>query len=1376
MSHVSTLWRALLGALLILALGCSSAVFALGEGSDVEVGGVGTGNGLFSDIRDITCDAQGNVYVLDWGSWTGAGNERHQTGNALVQKFDNTGKFLSQFSIADNRLGNKFAPDRIAVDSQGNIYVTHHMAGYVVVYAADGTFLGGVPIPWAYAITTRMLEGKEQVLVVCNGWDGKVHGGDLVYVLDVGGKYNTTIKLDPPVTNVADIACDAQGNIYLVADINEIHKYDPAGKRLQSLGAQTKNRAGDGSELIHTVALDSKGTIYAMGYGNPAPLVKISADLTTIQTREGQFKWADPWSIHSGYTPLAIDKNDRIWVAATGPHDPNNPNFKVYRPRPCVVRTEAAFFDKVPVRSMLTLGLTIKATVGLPYSISYDVKQPIPVTFAVTPAIRYLDNLTVKYRVYDMYKNEAAHGQFDLALVNGQPAQQTISFTPPKWGWYTVCFEAFSKDLLLDTTSQHVGVTPKYPGMPTLEANDSNGGWEDPARQAFCGLQLMRVHPNPDNLKGIEDAVNGCRKYGVTLVAQFQDKANCNPEFVAKVATQFKGRIKYYEVINEPNFSVSPKDYVGIIRQVYTTIKAIDPQAKIMGPDVCGIQIGWYEDFFKNGGNPYIDILSEHDYEGHESIDPVHWVWKYGELRKLMAKYGAGNKEVWQTERAITGVRGGNFLGSSQAVRVLLHRDLLETLGVPGEHNSHYYLNEGGYSAVPSYLWSSTGPHPGAIALRTRQAMIVGRKYSGKLDFGPTGNKLFQGLRYVGADGSTITLRNYGVNDQTLDVTVTGAKSLNVYDAFGNKTVVPVENGKAKLTITQMPIYLRLNPGQSVTVPKLDFGRNIAGQADYTYSATSKGTKAFITNKIFEVFHAGNPNGDIGNPAVFVGDAAILPQTFDITFAQPREVNKIVLYSLRADNAYCALLDYDLQYRKDGQWVTLRQMRAACPPTNRVKSSLCIADTWYLDDNISVCEFDAVTTDALRVVVLRTTFGFGADADAAAAIKETWGGDARAQLMLREVEIYGPPAPIAIDASLPASTVNAAFTKSTMTLTVSNRTAKAAKVTAAVTVPAGWKAEPATTIVQLAANGTQKASVSLIPPVVIPTGDVPFDLTLTDAAGKVLDRNRVSLTITSPVTVTPQGVAATNAQGTQLLISVKNTSTQPASGKVAVTVTGTTANGPVTLGPVEATLNPVAAGATASVTLTVPGMTLSDATWTATYAVTANKLTTTSAQVLSVRPWMVLGSFPNDFAKEYGPEQGVDFAKSYKQPDGMDLAWKPAFSAADGLVNFLTLLNPNQNVCAYAAVYVKCPTARKATLATGSDDGIRAWINGKDVLRNDTSRGAAPGQDKTQVDLQEGWNTILVKITQGGGGWGFYADLLTPDGKPMSDLLYTTAK
>ncbi|MCY2995595.1 MAG: hypothetical protein NTY19_48255 [Planctomycetota bacterium] len=83
------------------------------------------------------------------------------------------------------------------------------------------------------------------------------------------------------------------------------------------------------------------------------------------------------------------------------------------------------------------------------------------------------------------------------------------------------------------------------------------------------------------------------------------------------------------------------------------------------------------------------------------------------------------------------------------------------------------------------------------------------------------------------------------------------------------------------------------------------------------------------------------------------------------------------------------------------------------------------------------------------------------------------------------------------------------------------------------------------------------------------------------------------------------------------------------------------------------------------------------------------------------------------------------------------------------------------------------PDARRVLVSAGSDDGIKIWVNGDLKVSHDLTRGAAPGQEEQPVDLRAGWNEILLKITQGEGGWGFYFDLLTPDRKPMPDLVYS---
>jgi len=346
----------------------------------------------------------------------------------------------------------------------------------------------------------------------------------------------------------------------------------------------------------------------------------------------------------------------------------------------------------------------------LPYNIAYDF-APVPVEFIVAPANRLISDITVNYFVYDMYKTEIAKDTFDLKLQNSAEARHAFSVTPPRFGWYTVVSEVIHKGQRLAGVVEHFGVTPKFPSLVALVEGQSKMGWDDISRQMFVGLPTVRLHPALAPEK-FEHAVSDCEKMGAVLLCQFSDKKDCTVENVKATVTRYKGRVKFWEIMNEPNFSMSPEQYAELVKLLYPLIRSIDPAAKVMGPDVCGVDLGWYEKFYKQGGKDFIDILSIHDSEGHESVDPVHWIWKIGALKQLMAKYGDEKKEIWQTERAIAGVRGKSFLGSAQAVRVMMHRDLLETLGISPDHNSHYYLNEGGYNTVPSYLWSHTARIP----------------------------------------------------------------------------------------------------------------------------------------------------------------------------------------------------------------------------------------------------------------------------------------------------------------------------------------------------------------------------------------------------------------------------------------------------------------------------------------------------------------------------------------------------------------------------------------------------------------------------------------------------------------------------------------
>jgi len=90
------------------------------------------------------------------------------------------------------------------------------------------------------------------------------------------------------------------------------------------------------------------------------------------------------------------------------------------------------------------------------------------------------------------------------------------------------------------------------------------------------------------------------------------------------------------------------------------------------------------------------------------------------------------------------------------------------------------------------------------------------------------------------------------------------------------------------------------------------------------------------------------------------------------------------------------------------------------------------------------------------------------------------------------------------------------------------------------------------------------------------------------------------------------------------------------------------------------------------------------------------------------------------------------------------------------------------NRVAYALCTVRTEAERAVVLFTGSDDALRVWLNGSLVVEKLALRSAAPDQDSTPITLRAGENALLVEVSNGGGGWGFFVRLEDPDGRKLT--------
>ncbi len=123
-----------------------------------------------------------------------------------------------------------------------------------------------------------------------------------------------------------------------------------------------------------------------------------------------------------------------------------------------------------------------------------------------------------------------------------------------------------------------------------------------------------------------------------------------------------------------------------------------------------------------------------------------------------------------------------------------------------------------------------------------------------------------------------------------------------------------------------------------------------------------------------------------------------------------------------------------------------------------------------------------------------------------------------------------------------------------------------------------------------------------------------------------------------------------------------------------------------------------------------------------------------------------------------------------------DYEWTLAELPANGDIN--AVVNQTgmaegalDHITSYALYTYESDKAQKATMKTGSDDSIKVWLNGKVVFKNAVNRGRGMWQDEFAIDLKQGDNLLLVKISEAGGGWGMHVGISETPFVPIEDIL-----
>jgi hypothetical protein len=321
--------------------------------------------------------------------------------------------------------------------------------------------------------------------------------------------------------------------------------------------------------------------------------------------------------------------------------------------------------------------------------------------------------------------------------------------------------------------------------------------------------------------------------------------------YCSTVVSRFKGKIKYFEIWNEPNIAgfwkpePNPNDYVLLLKAAYQACKSANPNCVILGGATSGVDTTFLETVFQKDGLQYMDILSLHPYTG-VSPEENDLIGKLIAARKLTEKYKKPLR-IWITEVGYPTHTGAN--------------------GFPEETQSNYlvrtYLQSLSSGLVDSVFWYWFGPDgpdetysedrfgiirndwsqkPGYIAYKTMTEQLQKGRYLGPVT---ADNKSLLGYRFqVGSNQVTAIWSKKGWITSGL-ITNAGQIRAVLSNAI-TQSYTPWQN-IATLTFTESPTFI-ISGKEPIHLisPLFQFANS-----KYVFSPGSeKETNLFIDNRV----------------------------------------------------------------------------------------------------------------------------------------------------------------------------------------------------------------------------------------------------------------------------------------------------------------------------------------------------------------------------------------------------------------------------------------------------------------------------------------------------------------------------------------------
>ncbi|MEM7261525.1 MAG: HEAT repeat domain-containing protein, partial [Planctomycetota bacterium] len=164
------------------------------------------------------------------------------------------------------------------------------------------------------------------------------------------------------------------------------------------------------------------------------------------------------------------------------------------------------------------------------------------------------------------------------------------------------------------------------------------------------------------------------------------------------------------------------------------------------------------------------------------------------------------------------------------------------------------------------------------------------------------------------------------------------------------------------------------------------------------------------------------------------------------------------------------------------------------------------------------------------------------------------------------------------------------------------------------------------------------------------------------------------------------------------------------------------------------------------------------------------RLTETRARLEQHRAYLGSWEYAGPYQKDNATAPALVDISFAPETNPESVRWRPLRIGGNPWILDFTKLDSGSNRAVYLRTTIALAKAGSPVFAIGSDDGVKIWVDDKVVHENPSNRPHVAGQDRVPVALDAGHHNILVKVTQGGGGWAFSLQLVDDQGAPFEGV------